>query len=69
MRCCLKASHGFAHHVRFLFVWTYEASPATDPAGDMTLPLSPRGRDTGRINKGVHLGGSWELFTGILGDT
>lgn len=42
----------------FLFVWMYEANPSTDPASDMTLPLSLRGRDTGRISKGAHLGGS-----------
>lgn len=54
---------------RFLSVWMYEASPAADSTGDTALPLSLRGRDTGRTGKGAHLEGSWELFTGIPGGT
>lgn len=42
----------------FLFAWTDEASPETDPASDVTLPLSLRRRRRGRISKGAHPGGS-----------
>lgn len=35
----------------FLFVCVYKTSPAADPAGDTALPLSPRGRDTGRMGR------------------